>query len=197
MNKKILSDPVRRIEISLSTQNLGNIVTFDGKYFSIFVRNLKSKGMIPEFEPLREDEIEVILKSPVYVAILIAGADGKIDKSEKKEAIEVARNKQSRAREQLAELYKLVGERFEDNFTKLIDELPSGTEARISAITTELRKLNFILPKIDKNFSVKFIASLKDLAKKIAEASGGVLGYLSISYEESRLMELKMIKDIE
>ncbi len=152
--------------------------------------------MIPEFEPLREDEIGVILKAPVYVAILIAGADGKIDKSERKEAIEVARNKQSRAREQLSDLYKLVGEQFEENFTKLIDELPSGTEARISAITTELRKLNFILPKIDKNFSIKFIASLKDLAKKIAEASGGVLGYLSISYEESRLMELKMIKEI-
>jgi hypothetical protein len=151
--------------------------------------------MIPEFEPLREDEREVILKAPVYVAILIAGADGKIDKTERKEAIEVARNKQSRSREQLSELYKLVGADFESNFTKLEAELPSGTEERISAITTELRKLNFILPKMNKNFAVKFHASLKDLAKKIAEASGGVLGYLSVSYEESQLMELKMIKD--
>ncbi|NQZ75673.1 MAG: hypothetical protein HRT61_06110 [Ekhidna sp.] len=153
--------------------------------------------MIPEFEPLREDEIQVLLKSPVYVAILIAGADGTIDKSERKEAIEVARNKQSRAREQLADFYKEVGEQFEANFNQLIDELPSGTEPRVSAITTELRKLNFILPKIDKNFAIKLIASLKDLAKKIAEASGGVLGYLSISYEEARLMELKMLKEIQ
>ena len=74
--------------------------------------------MIPEFEPLREDEIQVLLKSPVYVAILIAGADGKIDKSERKEAIEVARNKQSRSREQLAEFYKTVGEHFEENFNR-------------------------------------------------------------------------------
>lgn len=153
--------------------------------------------MIPEFEPLREDERQVLLKAPVYVAILIAGADGKIDKSERREAIDVARNKQSRSREQLADFYKMVGEQFEENFTKLVDELPSGTDSRVSAITTELRKLNFILPKIEKNFAIKFVASLKDLAKKIAEASGGVLGYLSISYEESRLMELKMIKDIE
>lgn len=151
--------------------------------------------MIPEFEPLREDEIEVLLKAPVHVAILIAGADGKIDKSERKEAIEVARNKQSRSREQLSEFYKLVGDNFETNFTKLEGELPSGTNERISAITTELRKLNFILPKVDKKFAVKYHASLKDLAKKIAEASGGVLGYLSVSYEESQLMELKMIKD--
>ena len=123
--------------------------------------------MIPEFEPLREDEREVLLKAPVYVAILIAGADGKIDKSERKEAIEVARNKQSRSREQLSEFYKLVGDDFEKNFVKLEAELPSGTDERVSAITTELRKLNFILPKVEKNFAVKFHASLKDLANLI------------------------------
>ena len=152
--------------------------------------------MIPEFEPLSENEIEVMLQAPVYVVILIAGADGKIDKSERKEALEVIRSKQSRSREQLNEFYKLAGKRFEENFNKLIDDLPSGTDARISAITTELRKLNFILPKLDKNFAVKYHASLKDFARKIAEASGGVLGYLSVSYEESKLMELKMIKKL-
>lgn len=151
--------------------------------------------MIPELEVLREDEIKVLLDAPVYVAILIAGADGNIDKSERKEAIEIARNRQSRSREQLADFYKIVGENFEDGFNRLIDSLPSGTEERIQAITIELRKLNFILPKVDKNFAIKFHASLKDLAKKIAEASGGVLGYLSVSYEEAKLMELKMIKD--
>ena len=140
-------------------------------------------------------KFKVVLSAPVYVAILIAGADGKIDKSERREAIEVARNKQSRAREQLSEFYKIVGDKFEDDFNRLIDALPSGTDERVKAITTELRKLNFILPKVDKNFSIKFHASLKDLAKKIAEASGGVLGYLSVSYEEAKLMELRMIKD--
>ena len=152
--------------------------------------------MIPEFEPLREDEVEVLLNAPIHVAILIAGADGKIDKSERREAIDVARTKQSRAREQLAAYYKLVGERFEPKFNELIDSLPSGTNERIQAITIELRKLNFILPKVEKNFAIKLHASLKDLAKKIAEASGGVLGYLSVSYEEAKLMELRMIKEI-
>ncbi len=151
--------------------------------------------MIPEFEPLRNDEIEVLLNAPVLVSILIAGADGKIDKTEKKQAIDVARNKQSRSREQLSEYYKIVGDRFEDSFSKLSDSLPSGTEERTQAVSIELRKLNFILPKIDKNFGIKLHASLKDLAKKIAEASGGVLGYLSVSYEEAKLIELRMIND--
>lgn len=151
--------------------------------------------MIPEFESLREDEINVLLKAPVYVSILIAGADGVIDKSEKKQAIDIARSKQSRARDQLSAYYKEVGDTFETNFLQLLDTLPAGTEERTQAVSIELRKLNFILPKIDKNFGIKLHASLKDLAKKIAEASGGVLGYLSVSYEEAKLMELRMIKE--
>lgn len=151
--------------------------------------------MIKEFENLREDEIEVLLSAPINVAILVAGADGNIDKAERKEAIEVARSKQGRAREQLMEFYKLVGESFETKFNKLIDELPEDAEERNKVLTAELRKLNFIFAKIDKNFAVKLYASLKDLAKKIAEASGGILGYLSVSYEESKLIELKMIND--
>jgi hypothetical protein len=153
--------------------------------------------MIKEFEKLREDEIQVLLDAPVYVSILIAGADGNIDKSERKEAISVARAKQSRAREQLVDFYKVISEKFENRFNELIDSLPEDTEERNKAITMELRKLNFILPKIEKNWSIKFYASLKDLGKKIAEASGGVLGYLSVSYEEAKFMELKMINDPE
>ncbi len=153
--------------------------------------------MIKEFENLREDEKEVLLGAPVHVAILIAGADGDIDKAERKEAIDVAHSKQGRAREQLVEYYKAVGATFEDKFNQLISDLPDDAEERNKAITTELRKLNFILPKIDQNFAVKLYASLKDLAKKIAEASGGILGYLSVSYEESKLLELKMINDPE
>ncbi len=107
----------------------------------------------------------------------------------------MAHSKQSRAREQLVDYYKLVGESFESKFNKLIDELPESAEERNKVLTAELRKLNFILPKMDKNFGVKLHASLKELAKKIAEASGGVLGYLSVSYEESKLIELQMIKE--
>lgn len=151
--------------------------------------------MIKDFEKLREDEIEVLLNAPVHVAILIAGADGEIDKKERQEAIEISRSKQSRARERLVEYYQMVGESFEQRFNDLIGALPADAEKRTAAITTELRKLNFILPKTEKNFAVELHSSLKDLAKKIAEASGGVLGYLSVSFEESKLMELRMIND--
>ena len=151
--------------------------------------------MIEEFKTLRDDEIEVLLNAPVLVSILIAGADDKIDSSEIKQAVEIANNKQSRAREQLIDYYKEVGKDFHAKFVKYADNMPKDAKARTEAITQELRKLNHILPKIDQNFAIKLHASLKDMAKKVAEASGGVLGYMSVSYEEAKLMDLKMIDD--
>lgn len=151
--------------------------------------------MIKEFNNLRDDEIDVLLSAPVLVSILIAGADDKIDNSEIKQSAEIAQSKKLRARDQLIEFYNEVGENFEEKFTKTVDELPHGAEARTEIISQELRKLNHILPKIDRNFAIKLHASLQDMAKKVAEASGGLLGYMSVSYEEAKLMELKMIQD--
>ena len=151
--------------------------------------------MIEEFKKLRDDEIEVLLKAPVLVAVLIAGADSKIDKGEIEQAIKVAESKKSRAREQLLPYYKEAGIDFENKLNHAIAELPSGVDERNDAITKELRKLNHILPKIDIAYAIKLHASLKDMAKKIAEASGGVLGYMSVSYEEAKLMDLPMLKD--
>ncbi len=151
--------------------------------------------MIEEFKTLRDDEIEVLLDAPVLVSVLIAGADDKIDAAEIKQAVEIANNKQSRAREQLIDYYKEVGKDFHAKFVKYVDSMPTDAKARNEQITQELRKLNHILPKIDQPFAVKLHASLKDMAKKVAEASGGLLGYMSVSYEEAKLMELKMIDD--
>ncbi|XOV94750.1 MAG: hypothetical protein ACFHWX_08600 [Bacteroidota bacterium] len=151
--------------------------------------------MVKEFEGLREDEINLLLKTPAYVAILIGGADGEIDKKEYAEAVEILHLKQSKAREQLIDYFHEVGKTFQQDLDRLIKELPEDTEARTKAISTELRKLNIILPKIDKTFAIKLYASLKEFAKRIAEASGGVLGYLSVSFEESQLLDLKMIHE--
>lgn len=151
--------------------------------------------MIPEFEKLSEREQDLMLKAPVLVSILIAGADGNIDSTERQEAIQVAKAKQSRAREALIDYYQLVGEKFEERFNELVAKLPEETSERNKAIEDELSRLNTVLPKLDKNWAIKFHASLKDLANKIAGASGGILGYLSVSFEESQFIELKMIND--
>tara|TARA_B100000941_G_C28174408_1_gene383902 strand:+ start:35 stop:496 length:462 start_codon:yes stop_codon:yes gene_type:complete len=149
--------------------------------------------MLKEFKGLSDDEIDLMLSVPILVSVLIAGADGNIDQREKKEAILLAYNKQYRATKELAGYYRLVGINFEEKLLTCIAKTSNDLDIRNSDLIYELRKLNLVLPKLDKHFSIKFYASIEDWAKRIAEASGGILGYMSVTYEEAKLLTLKMI----
>lgn len=151
--------------------------------------------MIDQFKVLSNEEVETMLKVPILVSILIAGADNEIDNSEIKEAVSIARLKQKKARVDLIDYYKEVAVDFEDKLKVMIQHFPAKAEERNPVIIEELEKVNDILPKLDKKFSIEFYSSIKDIAKKIAEASGGLLGYLAVGYEESKLIGLNMIKD--
>ena len=149
--------------------------------------------MLKEFKVLSDDEIDLMLSVPILVSVLTAGADGNIDQREKKEAILLAYNKQYRATKELAGYYRLVGINFEEKLLTCIAKTSNDLDIRNSDLIYELRKLNLVLPKLDKHFSIKFYASIEDWAKRIAEASGGILGYMSVTYEEAKLLTLKMI----
>ncbi len=151
--------------------------------------------MIPEFEILEPEEQNVMFGAPILVAILIAGADGKIDNAEMRKAISVSSMKKVKARKDLKAFYDEVSKDFEDKLKFGINKYPNDPAVRQQQIIEELEKLNDILPKLNKKFSIKYFESIKDFAKKVAEASGGVLGYMSIGYEESKLIDLKMIKN--
>ena len=151
--------------------------------------------MINYLNPLSDEEKLFLQKTPVLVAILIAGADNKIDRSEIKEALRISRYKPIKARNLLKGFYSSIGEDFEYNLIEEIASLPREARKRTPVIMNELEKLNKILPKLDSKFAIQFYESMKDIAKRIAKSSGGVLGYISVDYEESKLMELKMIKN--
>ncbi len=151
--------------------------------------------MIPQFEDLSEDERELMYSLPIYVAVLIAGADGKIDAVEVKRAVSLSDIKKLKARKDLLDYYNHVNTDYEDKIKMTIANLPVGQKEREKILIDHLMSVNEVLKKIDKPFAIKLYASLKEIAKHIAEASGGVFGYMSVGYEESRLIDLKMIKD--
>jgi len=151
--------------------------------------------MIQEFNRLSTEETDIIFKAPFLIIILIAGADDKIDKHEMKQAIAISKLKLKRARRELVEYYNIVGQDFEDKLKIFIHDLPKDTGERNEEISKELAKLNDIFPKLDKKFAVNFYESIKDMAVKIAESSGGVFGFMSVGYEESKVVDLKMIRE--
>lgn len=150
--------------------------------------------MIEELKNLTNNEKEIMYKVPILVSILIAGADGTIDRSEIKQAVSLSKTKQSKARPGLINYYKEAGQDFEDKLKIMMQQYPVSAQERNPLIIDELKTLNDILPKLDSKFAVEFYESIRDMAKKIAESSGGVLGYMAVGYEESKLIGLDMIK---
>ena len=151
--------------------------------------------MIPQFEYLTQEEIDLMYALPIYVSVLIAGADGKIDSNEIKKSVSLAGLKKKKARKDLLEFYKNVNTDYEDKIKMTIANLPLGHKEREKILIEDIKKANDIFSKLDKAFAIKLYASLKEIAIHIAEASGGVFGYMSVGYEESKLIDLKMIKD--
>ncbi len=140
-------------------------------------------------------EKDTLFEAPVLVAILIAGADNDYDKSELQRAVELTHDKKITARRDLVEFYKVVGEGFEDKLKVKIHSLPADAQSRNPLLIADLEKLNSILPKLEQEFANDFYWSLRGMADKIAHASGGLLGYMAVGYEESKLIGLDMINE--
>jgi len=80
--------------------------------------------MIKQFNPLNEEEIELMCKAPIIISILVAGADNKIDRSEIKEALRISKYKPIKGRNLLIDFYKEISEDFEYNLIEEIASLP-------------------------------------------------------------------------
>ena len=149
--------------------------------------------MIKELARLKESEVELMLKAPVLLCILIAGADGTIDRKEIKEAINVTVKKKDKTI--LDSYFKEVSQDFEDKLKIVLQSYPYESTQRSPILIQELSQLNPILRKLDNLFSKAFYDMLKELAEKIAGSSGGFWGMMSVDSEEAKYIRLPMIED--
>jgi hypothetical protein len=150
--------------------------------------------MIHAFENLSLAEQDQILNAPAYITALVAGSDGTFDEEELAAGTNLAKWKTINARPDLLEYYQLVDARFAGELKQLMQKLPDDTLDRGHELVAKIKELNPILAKLEITFAEQIYASWKELAKRIAEASGGVLGYLSIGYDESKVVNLEMLK---
>jgi hypothetical protein len=150
--------------------------------------------MVSELAKLSSGELELVYKAPLLVCILIAGADGDIDRKEIKKAINVAQKNQTGA-DSVSVLFKEVAQDFEDKLKVLIQAYPYEATQRTPLIVEELTALNQLWPKLPAPFAKGFYEVLLTLAQEVARSSGGLLGMKSVGSEEARLVKLSMIKN--
>jgi len=143
---------------------------------------------------LSQDEMDELFLIPVWVSILIAGADNDISKREIKQAVLLTEEKQSDG-EFLGSFYKSVSDKFEINLKGYIALMPKNLEQRTEFLVEKITRVNDLLKKIELNHAQQLYLSFRDFAYRIAHASGGLFGLLSISFAESKYIDLKMIQE--
>lgn len=151
--------------------------------------------MLRSLSKLTGEEIEEMYLVPVWVSILIAGADSKIDNSEMKKAIKLAKEKKQKESMLIKDYYEQVAHRFETDLKGYIALLPADNEKRVNFLIAKLERVNIFFTKIEKEIAYQLYLSFRDFAYKIAQASGGIFGLLSVSFAESKYIDLKMIND--
>jgi hypothetical protein len=95
----------------------------------------------------------------------------------------------------LVDYYKKVSKRFEVNVKGYIVLMPEELEQRTEYLVMKLTRVNDLFKKIEMKYAHQLYLSFRDFAYHVAHASGGLFGLLSISFAESKFIDLKMIED--
>lgn len=147
-----------------------------------------------QFDHLTESERNLLYRTPALVSYLIGGVDGKFDEKEKEQSFNTVRMYAVDGDPIVFDYYKTVEAVHSEHLNAVLEQYEGiSVQERTEAIVAELTALNEILPKVDNLLARSLLKSFKGLAKMVAQASGGVLGFFEITYEEEHLMGLNMI----
>lgn len=147
---------------------------------------------IPSFASLTSEEQHLLFRVPALVAVLVAGADDNIDKKEEALAEKLVGYRTFTEDHQLHNYYEQIHVEFDADLKEALAAWHSkGGNDYISA---ELAKVNDITPKLEAAYAELLKNSWRTYARKVAEASGGFLGFGSVSKDELQVVDLPMIK---
>lgn len=144
-------------------------------------------------EHLTQEERNLLVKAPLYVSVLIAGADGDVKNEEKARVVELVHIKSFSEHHGINELYKELDHDVAEELRNLIASLPDETVDRSNMLSDILAGLNNVLPKCSYAFSSHFYKSLREFAHYVATADGGFWGVGAITAAEAEWVKLPMI----
>ena len=152
--------------------------------------------MKTNFETLSATEYEKLRQSVAWVAVLIAGADGKIDSDELSWASKIAKIRAYANPDILHDFYQDVGEDFDEYLQSIIDNSPQDSNARTTIASDKIAEIDPILAKLSPYIASRVYESLKSFAIHVAKASGGFMRMWSISHEEDKFIKLPMLTEV-
>lgn len=153
--------------------------------------------MIRSVEKLTPEEEEIVLKAPVWIGVLIAGADLTIDADERADAIKTIGYRRFTSSPPLHEYFEAINDSYEADFDACAASMPSDRDSRNEILSGYLAQLNSILPKLEPVFARRFYVDMLSFAEHIAKSSGGIFHIFAETPEEHKLRQLPMIEKPE
>ena len=154
--------------------------------------------MLFQLRNLSENEKDAVLSAPIYIGLLVGGADGELSEPELDRLVKVIEVKTFSEGNDVQNIYEAIEEFSQDQVSayvqKKIAQLPSDMGEREAELVSRLSRLNNILPKLNKTYARQYYNSLKDIAVSVANADGGFFGIAAISHEEKEFISLPMIE---
>jgi len=145
---------------------------------------------------LSKEEIQTIKDSYAYIAVLIAGAEGKIDKKELAWAEKIVQIRSFSGDERLYHLHQEITSEIPDKIREIVEHMPNDVATRSKQYSEEIAKLNPILAHLDPFMGNYMYRGFLSFAERIAKASGGFLSFFAISPEERKWIKLPMLHAI-
>lgn len=127
------------------------------------------------FENLSENEKEALLKFPVYLSLLAANWNDKLDDVEKQSAINFAHTKTFSCHHLLTEFYYEADKVFEKNIVQIDNDLPKDKEGRDAAIKKELSELEKLVLKLGQEYISIMHDSMKSFKDHVSKAHNNVI----------------------
>ena len=148
------------------------------------------------FENISSDDLQILEDAVSQIAVLIAGADGQIDKDETDWASKLMHIRSYAGDKSVQEFYKEVEANFNIKLRELVKTASKDTAERQAALSKSIAQVNGVLAQLDPHIAYHVYHSYITLAKSIAKSAGGFLGFGAISSAEEKLIGLSMITPI-
>lgn len=153
--------------------------------------------MTEHFNVLNDEEYKSLTDAISLITILIAGADGDVNKSELDWATKITNIRSYALPEDLNGFYGDVGIDFTERLDHYTHVTSNAVTVRMGEISDKLAKLNPTLAKLPPVLGATLYNSYKSFAKHVAKSSGGFLGFFSVGSEEDKWISLPMLTPIE
>jgi len=152
--------------------------------------------MLRQLNNLPADELQELYDAIPVITLLIAGADGEIDKDELEQSEKITKIRGFSGGEIMQDFYDKVGEDYSERLKRWMNVVSKDTAERTADLSARVEKLNPILAKLTPELGAAMYKSFTTFAKHVAKASGGFLGFGSINKDEAALVDLPMLTEI-